>query len=350
MKRVLGILITVMVMATIPSMAAGDFSDVASSDWYYNDLMYIVNDSRGILNGYPDGTYRPDGTLQVDQFIKTVVKAAGHDVENAEGYWAQSHIDKAIEEGYISEGDFSDYTEEISREAMASIVVKVMEDLETVSYGQSAEIEKALVDITSIESAKKSDVLKVYELGIITGYPDGSFKPKNTLPRREATVVLRRIIDASARKPFEVTDEPLGDDKYEAHFLGGSKWVDPVTATDEENVAEDLLLIESDDLFYDDGGNYEWDDQLLVRISYPEYGINANQINDLERLLLRRISKENTAAILDYISQKDGWYSILSNTGKEYNISGYDILIREIISFPGTEFERAEALDVRMWH
>ncbi len=340
------ILVVVFMSVSISAYAGISFNDVKSSDWYKADLDYIINDSRGILSGYPDGTYRPDVYLQVDQFIKTVIMAAGYTIGNEEGYWAQSYIDKAIEEGFIGSNDFDDYTAYITREEMAAIVVKVMQRLESTDYQKTGEISSNLSDVTSIMTKYKDDVCKVYELGIITGYPDGTFKPKNTLPRREATVVLRRIIDASARKPYESPEVV----DYEAHFKGGELWLDPVMASDEENLAEDLLMIESGELFYDTEGSNEWNDTLMVSIHFlEEFKIPYDEINDVERLISRRLNLEHTKIVLNYIKQKSSWSDLLPHDEKIYYYEGYKIMVDEERIYVGTSYERAKTVGIIMW-
>ena len=83
------------------SSNAMPFSDVRSDDWFIDDLKYILNYGKGIFSGYPDGTFRPADTLTMDMYIKLIVTAMGHSVENGKEYWASTYIEKAIDEGYI---------------------------------------------------------------------------------------------------------------------------------------------------------------------------------------------------------------------------------------------------------
>ena len=47
------------------------FRDVTESDWFYDDVMTLVSD--GILNGYPDGSFRPELDVTNAEFIKMLV-------------------------------------------------------------------------------------------------------------------------------------------------------------------------------------------------------------------------------------------------------------------------------------
>jgi len=63
-------------------------------------------------------------------------------------------------------------------------------------------------DYNIIYTGCKTNVVKCYDLGILTGFPDGEFKPDNILTRAEAVAVIRRLIDKSARKRAELPSFP----------------------------------------------------------------------------------------------------------------------------------------------
>jgi hypothetical protein len=345
---VIGLLTTIILVVGLTNgsliQAASSYTDVSDKDWFRADLSHISADSRDILKGYPDGTFKPGNPLQVDQFIKCLVVAAGHDIlQEKEGYWAKNHIDKAIELGYVKFGDFDDYRRKVTREEMATLVSRAIEDLETTSYTKTKEIEGALMDSFMVEGKHKENVLKVYELGIITGYPDGTFKPEVTLTRAEGIAVIRRIIDKGARKPYTSKGT-----NYSDHFKGGKLWVDPIKESDAKNIAADLSMIESDKIYYDKHGSYEWDDHLGVIIKYTENGKPIDQLKDLERLLLRRLEPKNVKILMDYIKFKEGW-RILQEEYKWYSMDNYRIAIVDERQLKGSKFERSLDVTVQMW-
>ena len=168
---------------------------------------------KGVVNGYADGSFKPDNQINVDEFIKLTVAAKGNSVKNSPGYWGDSWIDKALEFGYIKKGDFDSYTRAITREEMAYIVSnavgeiaepEVKEDPVADSSAASdavassdAEVkeEKTLTDIESCLEKFKAGVKKVFGIGIITGYEDSSFRPKNNATRAEAAVIIERLMN-----------------------------------------------------------------------------------------------------------------------------------------------------------
>lgn len=145
--------------------------------------------AKNIINGYADGTFKPENHINIDEFIKLCVAAKGTIVENAQGYWADSWINKAIELGYFVNGNFDSYQRPITREEMAYIVANAVGSL-----GDS-DGDKTLTDIGNCSQKFAEGVKKAVSFGIITGYEDGSFRPNNNAKRAEAVVVIERMLN-----------------------------------------------------------------------------------------------------------------------------------------------------------
>ncbi len=193
------------------------FPDVSNSAWYFDDLQYILKDPRHIFSGYPNGTFRPNDTLTADMYIKLIVTVMGHDVGNGQEYWASTYIDKAIDEGYVvlsedylfsyktKEDPYAGYKRPISRADMALIAGRALADItDSREYRDPVAVSSLIKDYNDIPPYQKWNVVKCYDLGILTGFPDGEFKPDNILTRAEAVAVIRRLIDPSARKKVDL--------------------------------------------------------------------------------------------------------------------------------------------------
>lgn len=83
------------------------FRDVSSSDWYYTYVTCLA--SKGIINGYPDGTFRPNGTVTRAEFIALAAKFSSSS-PNSSGisfsdvpstHWAYDYISIAVANGWI---------------------------------------------------------------------------------------------------------------------------------------------------------------------------------------------------------------------------------------------------------
>jgi hypothetical protein len=215
--------LAVLIVSLVPAWAEStnvntvNFPDVPKNAWYFEDLQYILSDTRKIFSGYPDGTFKPNDTLTADMYIKLIVTVMGHKVENGKEYWASTYIQKAIEEGYIIpsvdtilvQGRIEDkyyyYKMPITREDMAQITGRALDKIvEDSEYRDPLAVCELIKDYRSIPVTYKTNVVKCYDLGILTGFPDGEFKPNNILTRAEAVAVIRRLIDRSARKRAEL--------------------------------------------------------------------------------------------------------------------------------------------------
>lgn len=169
----------------------------------------------GLIKGYPDGTFKPDQVIQVDEFIKLTVNALGYNLENAKPYWAENYINKALELGLVEKGEFyrkdnvNFYTKPLNRREMARIIARAeMVNNPNATQETFDELERKysgqLRDYNEIEKSYKIDVLRAYSWGLITGKPKVYnwlyFEPKESATRAEATTVIVRLIDKSQRK------------------------------------------------------------------------------------------------------------------------------------------------------
>jgi hypothetical protein len=187
-------------MAVFASMAKR-FPDVPDKAWYASDLGFITSDSRKILEGSSDGKFYPDSQLSVEQFIKCVVVAAGFRPTATSGHWAQPYIDKALQLGIITQGQFSSFRVGITRGEMATIIRSALTAMtgETEPTIDIADLSARMSDYSRIPEKQRNAVCVAYHLGILTGMPDGNFYAERILTRAQAVAVIRRVIDASAR-------------------------------------------------------------------------------------------------------------------------------------------------------
>ena len=220
MKTCFAMLMVIVMLASGGITAAAvhvPFSDVPSTAWYLEDLKHLLENSAHIFSGYPDGTFRPNEPLTADMFIKLVITAMGEEVEPGGDYWASAYIRKALEKGLIRPTDgfpalaenspegYEPYKKPVTRENMAMITGRAM-DLKNdeTQYRDPLVFSGFILDYNRISNNAKSNVIKCYDLGILAGYPDGEFKPRNSLTRAEAVSVIRRLIDPGSRKPVVI--------------------------------------------------------------------------------------------------------------------------------------------------
>jgi hypothetical protein len=186
-------------MALTPVAAlAAPFSDLPETHWAYEAVMSAAE--KGIVDGYPDGAFGPSGIVTYGEFIKMAYNArgGGETAPAPDGDWALPYYDAAIGEEMFNRYEISDsllgYA--IPRQHMALILSRCLGSAETPdSNGLTAGIS----DI-SVTSPNSYEIVKVYAAGLITGYPDGTFRPGGTLTRAEAATVIDRFINPEKRQ------------------------------------------------------------------------------------------------------------------------------------------------------
>ncbi len=134
-----------------------DYSDVTIDKWYNNAICTLSN--FGILKGYEDGTFRPDGNITRAEFATIAVRFFeveynGKDLfPDINGHWAQDYINQA---GFV---------------------------------------------------------------GLVEGYPDGTFGPEKLITRAEAVTIVNRTIDRHPHKDHLLEDMLVWPDNMDT-----TKW------------------------------------------------------------------------------------------------------------------------------
>lgn len=158
-----------------------------------------------IVSGY-GGSFHPNDPVQVDQYIKMVVRSMGYTPGENTKYWAQNYIDIAVGQKLIAKNEFLDYKRPITREEAARIIVKATLLKEEFPYTDPYNTPDNLVrskikDYSAINDMDKQYVLQSYEIGLIQG-SDGYFRPAGTLTRAEAATIMIRYLYKDSRVPF----------------------------------------------------------------------------------------------------------------------------------------------------
>jgi len=198
-------------------LAAPQFTDM-EGHWAREAVEKLAE--MGLLQGYGDGTFRPQNPITRGQFVRLLVVAAGlpqevqypptfSDVNITDPLY--SYVEAAARAGIVS-GDGGRFlpNQFLNREQLAVMVVKALgEDGKEVPAGVLA----SFSDAGSISSWALSAVGRAVELGILRGR-DGRFDPKAITTRAEAAAVIWNIWlkERGDRELPEPEPDP-GDDK-----------------------------------------------------------------------------------------------------------------------------------------
>lgn len=158
------------------------FSDVSGSEqWYYEELAELYE--AGVINGYPDGTFRPASTVTTGEALKMILEASGYPTpERVQSHWARGYLNLALEESLLERGEITDLDIPMTRELVCRVAAKALG------------VERLYED-QPFEDTDSSYVLALYDYEVITGYEDGTFRPGMSLTRAELTVIVWRILE-----------------------------------------------------------------------------------------------------------------------------------------------------------
>jgi hypothetical protein len=190
----------VLTNTAIGSAAAGaPFTDLPQSHWAHSNVNQMVD--KGIIVGYPDGTFRPDKKVTYGEFVKmSIVGITGQGLEMGSGgkHWAYNYYMKGIELGLYTSTQIPERNldREIIRADMSLIAANAIEG--TVAQSDASIIEGYVLDIHE-STNRKTAVVKAYFLGVLAGYPDQTFRPEQGLTRAESAAVIDRIITPASR-------------------------------------------------------------------------------------------------------------------------------------------------------
>ncbi len=184
------------------SVFAANFSDVPSNHWAIQQIERM--NARGIIVGYEDGTNRPNNPVTQFEAITMATRMMGleYDETRHEGIeigfkypdWtgAYSVAVLAQEAGLVDVDDFN-HSAPASREWIAKLLIKTMDAEDELTSVANEEL--AFSDANTIGSKYMNYVKLCYDKGLIGGYTDGTFKPKNTVTRAEMSAFLCRVED-----------------------------------------------------------------------------------------------------------------------------------------------------------
>lgn len=183
---------------TTPTTPVSKLNDIANN-WSKDFILRL--ELKGIINGYADGTFKPDNNITRGEFIKMLVLSAGltpsNDYTVLKGFkdydkmldWVKPFAAAALNAKLIT--GYSDKTlkleVKINRSEVAVFVANAL------SGSEQAQL--AFKDNAKIPSWSRVAIAKLISNGLINGYPDGNYKPLNFITRAEVAKILALFID-----------------------------------------------------------------------------------------------------------------------------------------------------------
>lgn len=219
-KRLMATLLTLcMLFSLLPTTAlaadANPFTDVKSSDWYYDAVRYVK--SEGLMAGTSDTAFSPNTTTTRGMIVTILWRLAGSpevtgtqfaDVDDGQYYadailWASKN---SIVSGY-GDNAFGP-NDPITRQCMATILYRYAEYAD---YDVSAAADLSeFADEAEIAAYAEAPLAWASAEGLISGMGDGILAPQGSATRAQVAVILYRfcqLLDggSSAQGDYTVT-------------------------------------------------------------------------------------------------------------------------------------------------
>ncbi|WP_019139375.1 S-layer homology domain-containing protein [Peptoniphilus timonensis] len=199
---------------TYPVYASVDKKEVETKE--------VINTHDQYIFGYPDDTIRPDGDMTRAEAIAVVARLQKLDLSDKSSkiykdtkadMWYNGAINAAFKAGYLleKEGENVRPNDKITRAELAELISHIDKKNNTVAPFDDVKGHK-------FEAA----INQAYGNERIKGYPDGTFKPDNTITRAEVATMLNKLYERYPDKNFidanQDTVHNYKDMSYKGHW------------------------------------------------------------------------------------------------------------------------------------
>ncbi|GIP30820.1 S-layer homology domain-containing protein [Paenibacillus sp. J2TS4] len=174
-----------------------EFTDIAGH-WAENHIKRAA--AKGIVSGYPDGTFQPNHPVTRAEFTVMLTGALRLEEKGAAltfndndqiGAWAKQAVAQAVQAGIIDgyeDGSFRPNAS-VTRAEMAVMVAQA------IKRPLKAHTTTGFVDDEAIPQWAKGSVEAIRGLSIVSGRAGNKFVPNDTMTRAEAATILLRMVD-----------------------------------------------------------------------------------------------------------------------------------------------------------
>ena len=184
------------------AQGSAGFSDVPDGSWFRETVLYMSEN--GIINGYPDGTFRPNKTISAAEFVAVTARCAGLQASSntQNSHWAAGLLQAALDAGWYDWDELpptgETYDSPMTRQVAVSTLMRALLPDRTGDY--STESAK-MTDFSSLNSRYYNKVFAAYACGVVTGDNAGRFMPQSSLTRAQACAIIERALKLSGIHP-----------------------------------------------------------------------------------------------------------------------------------------------------
>lgn len=191
---------------------AGLFTDVAAGAWYAQSVETAYE--LGLVKGSGVGTFSPEGSITVGSALALACRLhsiyyTGSGTFQQGSPWYQVYVDYAIRNGIITQGQFSDYNANATRQEFACILAHALPES---VLGEINQVPDNSIPDVSVGANGWEEIYRLYRAGVLTGSDSaGTFAPGSTIDRASVAAIVSRMAVPSLRvtvqQPAQQPDE-----------------------------------------------------------------------------------------------------------------------------------------------
>ncbi len=181
-----------------PTVAAA-FTDIGSFPWAEGPI--LLAQKLGLLKGRTETTFDPSAQISQPEALALMVRLLGAEAEAKtaagragplpEGLpaWAAGYYRVAVDRGVLTHEDDFQPTRPADRGTVTTWITRAIGSKHQGGAGDSG-----FADIAQFNHTELRAIRYAADLGIVSGYADGTFRPRNPVTRAEMSILLVRSL------------------------------------------------------------------------------------------------------------------------------------------------------------
>lgn len=177
------------------TVAAPTFTDI-NGHWAKQEIIKLSDG--GYIKGYNNNTFRPDRSISRAEFLTIIMNIKGlkaassgtNSFSDIGGHWAKGLINEAVSQGIVVKSEYSGIfkpDQALKRSEAAAMMVRALgqaPDNGSITFADKTDVENSLY---------RGYIKSAHNLGLISGYNDGQFKPFELVTRAQACTMLNNF-------------------------------------------------------------------------------------------------------------------------------------------------------------
>lgn len=319
----------------------------------------------GYMAGYPNGTFQPDKIMTRAEFTTALVSCMGitHNdklssyFRDTSGSWAIASINAAVDSGILIPDEYSTGLGPdggIKRSEACAMLVRAL--------GKSAGTGlPSFSDSAKIKTSMYAGYIKTAcDLGLMSGYPDGSFQPFTEMSRAQACTVLYKLLAQQGKvpaNPASISTSPasptgtsttgtastgsiksvaMGSDTYDISTTPISFIVNYQEAPVSSLVAANGSLVVNNTYTFTLNNS---DDNPDVVINNNRYGVSSLALNGDQLVITPTYRKVYKFTVGDYSYNSDYVSLYVNSANKGLYLSDMGIIDEDHVNIDGQNYD-----------